>query len=466
MGAVGIRGEDDDTPPQHDLSAPIESAPIELTIVRARQARARHPRRSPHTLGQPEPEAVTLRRVAAAQPAPQARPPRRSRKFWIAAAALFAAVSGATFTVLYLRQSAAERAEVAPEIIRATIPVSSLHMRAEAQGDRVLVSWNPRAAGIQSATGGLLTIEDQTGTRTFPLDASQAANGSVLYRPASGDVTFRLQIQNVAGKVFRDSLRVLDPVRAEAPEASKPVSRAAMEQPEQTNAKASPAPRAATAAHAHTPPAQMPTLAFRQAAPKPRASLDQYAPSSNGASLRPLTSVSETRPAPAPPSAIQAVSSSSSTPPPAEPASPLPQESPNALQNTAPQPSTPSSLQTPAPAMSATATGVQARSIPLPGPPNADFVPPQPTKQVLPTLRSSLASVLEPGTVVTVRVLVDSRGRVKRAETVGDLQNVDIGIQKAAVSAAKQWRFTPAKLNGKRVSSEHTIVFQFQSAIR
>lgn len=93
-------------------------------------------------------------------------------------------------------------------------------------------------------------------------------------------------------------------------------------------------------------------------------------------------------------------------------------------------------------------------------------MPPQPTKQVLPTLRSSLASVLEPGTVVTVKVLVDSRGRVKRAETVGDLQNVDIGIQKAAVSAAKQWRFTPAKLNGKRVSSEHTIVFQFQSAIR
>ena len=458
MGAVGIRGEDDDTPPQPDLSAPIE-----LTIVRARQARARRPRRSPDTLGQPEPEAVSLRRVAAPPQAPQTRPLRRSRKFWIAAAALFAAVSGATFTILYLRQSAAERAEVAPEVIRAVIPVSSLHMRAEAQGDRVLVSWNPRAAGIQSATGGLLTIEDRTGTRTFPLDASQAANGSVLYRPASGDVTFRLQIQNVAGKVFRDTLRVLDPVRAEAPEASKPISRAAMERPEQTNAKASSAPRAATAAHAHTPPAQMPTLAFRQAAPKPRASLDQYAPSSNGASLRPLTSVSEAGPAPAPPSAMQTVSS---TPPLSQRAPEPQQESPNALQNASPQPSPPSNLQTPAPAISTIATGVQARSIPLPGPPNADFVPPQPTKQVLPTLRSSLASVLEPGTVVTVKVLVDSRGRVKRAETVGDLQNVDIGIQKAAVSAAKQWRFTPAKLNGKRVSSEHTIVFQFQSAIR
>src|SRR5579883_716590 len=212
MGAVGIRGEDDDTPPQPDLSAPIE-----LTIVRARQARARRPRRSPDTLGQAEPEAVSLRRVAAPPQAPQARPLRRSRKFCIAAAALFAAVSGATFTILYLRQSAAERAEVAPEVIRAVIPVSSLHMRAEAQGDRVLVSWNPRAAGIQSAIGGLLTIEDRTGTRTFPLDASQAANGSVLYRPASGDVTFRLQIQNVAGKVFRDTLRVLDPVRTETP---------------------------------------------------------------------------------------------------------------------------------------------------------------------------------------------------------------------------------------------------------
>jgi hypothetical protein len=461
MGAVGIQSEDDDTPPQQDSSAPIE-----LTIVRARQARARHPRRSPHTLGQPEPEAVTLRRVAAAQPAPQARPPRRGRKFWMAAAALFAVFSGATFTVLYLRQSAAERAEVAPEIVRAAIPVSSLHMHAEAQGDRVLVSWNPHAAGIQSATGGLLTIEDQSGTRTFPLDASQAANGSVLYRPASGDVTFRLQIQNMAGKVFRDSLRVLDPVRAEAPEASKPVSRAAVERPAQTNATGRPAPRAATAAQAHTPPAQMPTMAFRQAAPKPRASIDQQMPSSNWTSSRPLASVSEARPAPALPSAIQATSSSSSIPPPGEPASQLQQESPSTLQNTAPQPSTPSSLQTPAPAIGTTATGVQAQSIPLPGPPDGDFVPPQPTKQVLPTLRSSLASVLEPGTVVRVRVLVDSRGRVKRAETVGDLQNVDIGIQKAAVNAAKQWRFAPAKLNGKRVSSAHTIVFQFQSATR
>jgi TonB family protein len=60
-------------------------------------------------------------------------------------------------------------------------------------------------------------------------------------------------------------------------------------------------------------------------------------------------------------------------------------------------------------------------------------------------------------TRVKVKVSVDSSGRVTNARVTGT--GVNAKVAAVAISAAKQWMFDPAKENGRRISSEHTIVF-------
>lgn len=79
----------------------------------------------------------------------------------------------------------------------------------------------------------------------------------------------------------------------------------------------------------------------------------------------------------------------------------------------------------------------------------------------MPKLRDSLLRAIQPGTSVGVLVTIDTHGRVKHAEIAPASRNIDIGVQKAAIDAAKDWRFEAARRNGKKVTSEHTIFFQF-----
>ncbi|MGH9638611.1 MAG: hypothetical protein ACRD3Y_00995, partial [Bryobacteraceae bacterium] len=205
-------------PPAHAPEAVEDTGEAhDLTYIRTRRARANDPRRSLNPARRQDPPGpIALRRAApppASATAPGTRFFHRSRAFWLLSLALFALVAGITFALFYARQAWVKRAGVAPEIIHASRTVSSLHMHVEVQGERVFVSWNPRASGVEPA-GGRLTIEDAGQRHEFSLDATQAANGSVLYRPASGNVNFRLEIRNTSGAVFSDSLRVLDPAQA------------------------------------------------------------------------------------------------------------------------------------------------------------------------------------------------------------------------------------------------------------
>ncbi|MGH9581732.1 MAG: TonB family protein [Bryobacteraceae bacterium] len=451
----------------------------DLTYIRARRARANDPRRSVSAAfaGRNDPPSlVALRR--AAPPPPSASPapaPRsgllgRSRAFWFLSAALFALVAGATFAVFYFRQTWVERAGVAPEVIHASVPVSSLQMHVEAQGDRVLVSWNPRASGVQAVASGRLTIADADQNREFPLDAAQAANGSVLYRPASGDVTFRLEIRNASGAVFNDSLRVLDPAKAALlaqkkapvrppavaehlaqPTVSRPLTRpvTALVGHVSANRVAS----AATPRRSETPGAANPV--FHRIRSAQDGAERNLASSPERGSTRLTTGplkMPATAPAISPPA--QAVAASGGD---------LPaQVAPRALSSSAPPPAA-------ANRQSRGQTGEVIGTVSVTHDSSGRqseraagmFLPPQAVQQVMPTLRSSLVRAIAPGTKVEVRVRIDTRGRVKRAEIAAISRNIDIGVQKAAVDAAKQWRFAPAWRNGEKVASEYTVVFQF-----
>src|SRR5580658_1682276 len=84
---------------------------------------------------------------------------------------------------------------------------------------------------------------------------------------------------------------------------------------------------------------------------------------------------------------------------------------------------------------------------------DGDFVPPSPTRKVLP--RKPAESGVE-ARQVDVKVFIDESGNVTRAQALtkgGDLAT-------AALSAARQWQFTPARKRGKPVASEMLLHFR------
>lgn len=418
----------DDERPERDIAGEEH----DLSYLRTRRARANDPRRSLNAAFADRSDPPNLMALRRAAPAPAAATPEpashsgflgRSRGFWVLSAALFALVAGVTFAIFYFHQAWAARASVAPEIIRAPVPVShsSLRMHVEVQGERVLVSWDPRASGVQQASGGLLTIEDAGQKSEFPLDATQAANGSVLYRPASGDVTFRLQIHDASGAVFNDSLRVLDPARrallAQKNANPEPASTHARPQRAAVQLSAAPAKRSRSGRFV------APKIVPRVHAADSRVSMPGDAP----AVLRPAQVVAD--------STLPAGIISNAAPPPL-PSRRVRGETMGELIGTA----------------SAHRSDGSGDGL---------FLPPQPVQQVMPTIRSSLMNTITPGTKVEVLVRIDTRGRVKHAEIAPASKDIDIGVQKAAIDAAEQWRFAPAWQDGRKVDSEDTIVFEF-----
>lgn len=135
---------------------------------------------------------------------PQPKPP------WISSAVLFVLVATATFLLLYARGVRSGNGIVVPRIIRAIFPATGLGLRVEGQGDRLLLSWNRRSPSVSAALDGILEINDGGQQRQIHLSSDQLADGSVLYRPASDDVLFRLQTRGGQGSITVESIRVLD----------------------------------------------------------------------------------------------------------------------------------------------------------------------------------------------------------------------------------------------------------------
>lgn len=137
-------------------------------------------------------------------PRPQPKAP------WVSSAVLFVLVAAATFLVLYARGVRSGNGIVVPRIIRTIFPAAGLGLRVEGQGDRLLLSWNRRSPTVVAARDGVLAINDGGQERQVHLSSDQLADGSVLYRPASDDVLFRLETRGGQGAITMESIRVLD----------------------------------------------------------------------------------------------------------------------------------------------------------------------------------------------------------------------------------------------------------------
>jgi TonB family protein len=72
---------------------------------------------------------------------------------------------------------------------------------------------------------------------------------------------------------------------------------------------------------------------------------------------------------------------------------------------------------------------------------------------------SSLVHTL---TNIEVAVRIDDGGRVAEAHVVNNGSNDNKPLMNAALAAAKEWIFEPAKVHGKSVPSDHAIEFHFR----
>jgi hypothetical protein len=71
----------------------------------------------------------------------------------------------------------------------------SMNLSVAPSGDSSLhVRWDRTAPAIQAAVGGTLHIRDGNNEKEVNLEAAQLRNGSVVYRRATNDVTFRLEV--------------------------------------------------------------------------------------------------------------------------------------------------------------------------------------------------------------------------------------------------------------------------------
>jgi TonB family protein len=84
------------------------------------------------------------------------------------------------------------------------------------------------------------------------------------------------------------------------------------------------------------------------------------------------------------------------------------------------------------------------------------YTPPRVVQEMMPATRPAGQFAK-----IAVQVSVDTSGRVVSARAENGAASSE-ALAAIAISAARQWRFQPAALNGKPVPAEYTIVFVFR----
>jgi TonB family protein len=424
--------------------------------------------------------------------------PWRSGSRWMIAALLATILLGGS-ALAYKFKSKWYRPLSRIEITGSSTPNSAaglLSLKVTRSDKDFEVSWDRLSPAVQQSSSGRLTINDGALTRTVDLSGSQLREGHILYTPLFEELTFRLEVASPdlgasaesvqvlawSGKQPADLTAVLPPQPAADIPTAKP--------PARVPAAKTPAPPVAASRVVATPVTASPSSAKNAAKPAPAASVKTAAvtappantPVSNAGNkqeppqsgeqppkssvvtetarvIQPSSPNSErspapqiTPPAPASSPASQPPAAPQPTPdpqPPRQSTIPTPVPLPAA---SSPQPLSPPSLSPPAAASSTVSGGV--------------FAAPVPIQKVAPALPRSVVPAGSPRvTAISIRALIDSAGNVQSVQLVSSTPKGIFGetvIQKAALDAAKKWKFQPGQLNGKNVAGEYTIDFQFQ----
>ncbi len=389
---------------------------------------------------------------------------------WLSLALVAILCSGLTFAVYALNGIGTGSSKLS-QVMRVLFPGTDLELRAEGSGDRLLLTWNRKNPVVASAANAVLSITDGPEHFDRKLDPVQVANGSVLYRPISGDVTFKLTVVGSDQAIAMGSLRVLDATAAPATSEAKPVdnktaldtsnvpaAQQALPPPPAANTD-NPIPSAVPPVENHVankpslPAAVAPKQQKSEAraltnvkpeVPKPQQTTQQSPPAQTAAAPKPNPAQPPVAPALQPVSAAPKPVSRPSNAPPVTSNTAINGWDPN-LPDT--KPATPPQAE-------------PQQTTPPDGKTVTAFVPPKVLLQVMPNIRSIPSNLVSDVTRVEVEVKIDTNGRVSAAHV--ETPNVKSQLVSAALAAARQWTFQPATLRGQRVETTHTIAFEFR----
>lgn len=292
------------------------------------------------------------------------------------------------------------------------------------------VSWNRSVLEGTRARDAQLIIKDGSLTKELTIDARQLRSGTLTYFPTGVDVQFRIEVALAGGRTVAESVRVILPEQktikndiAQTTAQSSPSEEAT---PVLTSSAVSstptyPSERAQFRTPAYVPPRVIVATKKRPINPDaPEVRLDNGLANGAPASALAVLLSQVPRPGPQVPPTGMASGRIAATP------------------------------------LSVAASRTVSEN-------SSAYVPPRPTRQVMPDIKLAGRTLASEAGRVAVQVSIDESGRVKDARLAQTANKPNGLVANAAIAAARQWVFQPASLHGRAVVAEHVIVFEFRS---
>jgi hypothetical protein len=371
-------------------------------------------------------------------------PGRKNRPvLLLSSLAVLIIAAAVTFAVAYFRDRQMTAADATASVQGIPARTVRLGMRARQQGRDLLLSWDEKSQAVQSATDGLLQIDDGAQHREIALDRSGIQGCSMLYTPTSDDVVFRLEIRGKEGVRGAESLEVVGTGTHTADLQVPPASAPAPEvKPEPNRPNADKLLSDVLAANRRgSKKVNTPNPASQRVSRRPAKPVDATARGS-----RPVTQTLAAEKAP--PLSMATVAAAQ---PSAFSGQQLPKPPPQPSASAAKSPSQPAETVGSAATPSSSTNGMNSGT--------ASYVPPRPVKWTAPNAKS-LGLKIASATDVQIKVRIDDSGRVTSAHALLDGSPHDEALANAVAGAVKQWVFEPAKMHGKNVPSEETVVIR------
>jgi len=377
--------------------------------------------------GAPEPEEPPA--VAPAEPKPPKSASVSGVRVWSTRAG--ALVLGAVIGALawhYLQPAkphvrAAKPAQPSPAIVAKHDP-AHVSLDVTRDGRALRLHWDQQADALRNADHALLHILDGNHETNLNLTVNELNNGSLSYWADTPDVTFRLE-------VFGPGVKTDDTVRAVSGTAGgQPASSAA---PPATRAQANAWPRAQSGQSDRDPDNTDDGGTASAAALEQRPS--PFQPPPKPTAPPPLEAI--TTPAPHP-----AATSATAAPP-------VPSRS---------------SVEVSAEPVSGSRLGRLVKHVPLLRRLHKEQgqVPPEPIHETKPVVSEAESHNLTGEVPIDVRVYVTESGSVNLAELANKPSAQHRELAEAAVLAARQWSFRPARVGEENVPSEVVLHFRFR----
>jgi hypothetical protein len=312
-----------------------------------------------------------------------------------------------------------------------TVSAPRIGLAAQIHAEAVFLQWDQNSSLLAAAKMAMLEVNDGGFTREIPLTRAELQTGNVTYAPISDRVRFRLDVYGDSGKIVTEqAIAVVRPMRI-VPEAVAKTSRAV---PAAISKPFTAVPR--TGRESVDPVLEAPS-----------ASIDSRASAISEGRMNPQEGTARVE---LPPESVQM------------PVAPLRVAMPPApLRVTLP----PAPLALPAQTARVEVPQQSAPVVPIERPTRVEpipFIPPEPLRRTDPIVPRSLRTMVLQETIISVRVQIDEQGRVGNTELIGDGGRYPFLIT-PVLSAAKQWRFKPARQGDRNVGADYVLNFKFTS---